>query len=65
VQLPGEPSDVGSSRDAEVAQDEVSRIRADPRQGRDVLTGEGEQPTELGLATSCSNALAVCDSTCS
>jgi hypothetical protein len=49
VQMPGEPSDVGSPDDPEVAEHEVRQVRADPCDRCDVLRCLGQQHAKARL----------------
>ena len=64
VQLPGQPSDIGSASESEVTQHEVGRVRADPRQAATFSATQREQPTEARLRDEllerCAAALSAC-----
>jgi hypothetical protein len=65
VQLPGEPSDVCAPGEVEVAQDEVGRVELIRATAATFSPLIASKRPKLDFATSSSNALAVCDSTCS
>ena len=62
VQLAGQAGDVGAPGDAQVAQDEIGQVGADPLSAATFSALRASSAPKPGLATSSSNARAVLDS---